>query len=81
MTSRTNVRSACGFSGVFFNLSHGLVGVFEMELSQMGKNNGNPYLVCKNTLSHLQKSEIQPTYKTRKVFKKRYSAAFQFIKL
>ena len=27
-----------------------LVGVYEIELSQIGKINGNPYLVCENLL-------------------------------
>ena len=31
---------------VIFYLSHGLVWVCEIELSHMGKNNGNPDLVC-----------------------------------
>ena len=30
----------------FYYLSHGLVQVCEVELSHMGKNNGNPDLVC-----------------------------------
>ena len=31
-----------------FYLSHGLVRVCELDISHMGKNNGNPDLVCKN---------------------------------
>ena len=31
-----------------FYLSHGLARLCEIELSHMGKNNGYPYLVCKN---------------------------------
>ena len=35
--------------GLFvFDLSHRLVWVFEIELSHLGKNNGNPDLVCEN---------------------------------
>ena len=36
---------------LIFYLSLGLVRVCEIEISHMGKNNGNPYLVCENTLS------------------------------
>ena len=32
-----------------FYLSLGLVWVCEIEISHMGKNNGNPDLVCENT--------------------------------
>ena len=43
--------STCGQHAVdvrlfVFHLSHGLVRVCEVELSHMGKNNGNPDLVC-----------------------------------
>ena len=34
-----------------FYLSHGLIQVCEIELSHMGKNNGNPNLVCENNIS------------------------------
>ena len=44
MTPRINVR-------LFdFNISHGLVRVCDIELSHMGKNNGNPDLVCEKIL-------------------------------
>ena len=33
-----------------FYLSHGLVWVCDIELSHMGKNNGNPDLVCEKNL-------------------------------
>ena len=46
MTSRYDVRQACGRrAAVRFNLFQGLVRVGEIEISQMGKNNGNPNLV------------------------------------
>ena len=45
-----DVRPACGYS--FFYLSHGLVRVCEIELSHMGKNNGNSYLVCEKIRNH-----------------------------
>ena len=38
--------SASGPSCPLVYLSHGLVRVCEIELSHMGKNNGNPDLVC-----------------------------------
>ena len=31
-----------------FYLSHGPVWVYEIEMCHMGKNNGNPNLVCEN---------------------------------
>ena len=37
-----------------FYLSHGLVQVCEIELSQMGKNNGNPDLVCEKYIYHIE---------------------------
>ena len=43
------MQPACGRrAAVHFYLSHGLVQVCEIELSymDMGKNNGNPDLVC-----------------------------------
>ena len=49
MTSRIDVRPAYGCS---FLLSLGLVRVCEIEISYMGKNNGNPNLVCKKILYH-----------------------------
>ena len=38
-------------AGRFFYLSHGLVWLFEIELTHMAKNNGNPDLVCENAYS------------------------------
>ena len=38
-----------------FYLSLRLVWVCEIEISHMGKNNGNPDLVCDNRLSHLSR--------------------------
>ena len=35
-------------AAVHFYLSLGLVQVCEIEISQIGKNNGNPDLVCEN---------------------------------
>ena len=37
-----------------FYLSLGLVGVCGIELSHMGKNNGNSYLVCENVISYIE---------------------------
>ena len=36
---------------VYFYLFHGLVQVCEIELSHVGKINGNPDLVCEKSLS------------------------------
>ena len=35
----------------FFYLSHRLVLVYEIELSHMGKNNGNPDLMCEKKIA------------------------------
>ena len=40
--------SASGPSGPLVYLSRGLVQICEIELSHMGKNKGNPNLVCQN---------------------------------
>ena len=41
---------ACGC--LFFYLSLGLVCLCEIEFSHMGRNNGNPNLVCENKISN-----------------------------
>ena len=50
MTSQIEVRTACGRGAAVSYLFHGLVWVCEIELSHilthMGKNNGNPDLLC-----------------------------------
>ena len=54
MTSRIDMRPACGRRAAvrfFFYLFLGLVWVCEIEISRMGKNNGNPDLVCEKSLS------------------------------
>ena len=52
------MRRMCGkratYVQLFIYLSHGLVRVCEIELSHIGKNNGNPDLVSKNILSWMQ---------------------------
>ena len=50
IASRIDVRPACGWEAAvrFFYLSNGLVRVCEIELSHIGKSNGNPNLVCEN---------------------------------
>ena len=46
---------ACGRrAAVHFYLSLGLVRVCEIESSHMGKNNGNPNLVCEKSRSLLE---------------------------
>ena len=50
MTSKIDMRSVCGCS--FLYLSNGLVRVCEIELSPMGKINGNPDLVCEKYESY-----------------------------
>ena len=45
------MRPACG---CLFYLSLGPVRVCEIEISHMGKNNGNPDLVCENKLNALK---------------------------
>ena len=57
MMSRIDVRQVSDQPrAVLFYLSHGLVGVCEIEISHMGKNNENPDLVCQNKMlySHYQ---------------------------
>ena len=44
MTSQIDVWPACGC--LFFIFPHMLVRVCEIELSHIGKNNGNPDLDC-----------------------------------
>ena len=51
-----------------FYLSHGLVRVCEIELSHMGKNNGDPNLVCKNVIKVF--SDIMIIFSTLKHFEK-----------
>ena len=49
------MRPTCGCS--FFYLSNGEVWVCEMiELSHMGRNNGNPDLVCEKESFHMGKT-------------------------
>ena len=42
------MRPMCGSS--FFSLSNVLVQVYDIELSHIGKNNGNPELLCEYIL-------------------------------
>ena len=60
VTSRIDMRPAYGGRAAvrFFYLSLGLVWVCELEISHMGKNNGNPDLVCENYFSFLVKWPI-----------------------
>ena len=51
----TERRAACMLPAVRFYLSLGLVRVSEIELSHMGKNNGNPKRVCQKELSQMVK--------------------------
>ena len=51
MTSQIDVGPACRCS--FFYLSLGLVWACEIEISHMGKNNGNPDLVCEKKISNM----------------------------
>ena len=51
---------ACGDVQLFvFYLSNGLVRVCEIELYHMGKNKGNPDLVCENLFSYALISTCQ----------------------
>ena len=58
----------CSF---FFYLSHWQVQVYEIELSHMGKNNGNPELMCEKII--VKKTQLalprQDDCKTRKDIK------------
>ena len=52
LTLQRSHGSTCGKRAVFFfYLSLGLVWVCEIEISHMGKNNGNPDLVCETHCS------------------------------
>ena len=52
MTSQVDMQPACSRRAtVCVYLSHKLSWVCEIELSQMGKNNGNPDLVCKKIMT------------------------------
>ena len=71
MMSLIEVRLTCGCS--FFNLSIGLVRVCDIELSHMGKNNGNPNLVFEKSMSHsLNEGLATKSDKTKKIRKKSY---------
>ena len=48
-----------------FYLSHGLVLICEIELSQMGKNNVNPDRVCEKEFSHMGKTAETLTWCAR----------------